>query len=205
MTVSRKGKRGTRVGTMRPQSRNRRVQRNARLKRITQNDATTPKRTMTREEWVIRTVTNIVGSKAGSGFVKADDMVSDIILELLDAGGFLWPEDDIKHFCFNRTKYMISKYLRKKEKSECEFIADGSEQFSIVDISQSTPAMQDICVDAGNAYRRLQRIPNIQRQALEVLCDGGNPIDVADELGVTPWAAVALIKEGREYVSRVDE
>jgi hypothetical protein len=122
VTVSRKGKRGTRAGHMIPESRNRRVVRNAGLKEITKDrdDRPTANRG-SKEQWVINCVMRVVGTKAGPGFVQADDVASDIILMLLDEGGFNWEEEDIERFCRKKAAYMVLQYVSRRERSECEF------------------------------------------------------------------------------------
>lgn len=185
-------------------NRNRRASLNANLKNITREwDERPIKNRTTKEEWVIRRVTEIVGTKAGLGFVKADDVASDVILALLEAGGFGWEEDEIETFCRKKAAYMVLKYLSGKECSECEFVSADGRRVDICDWAQSTPAMQETIIDARYHERCLRAIPDRQREALEILCDGGNPIDVAEEMGITPWAAIALIKEGRDYIDRV--
>lgn len=205
MTVSRAHKRGRRAGMMRPSSRNKRVQRNATFKKITgevDERPTAPKRS--REEWVIRCVSRFIGTR--KDLVTADDLASDILMELLDAGGFSWDEEEIEQFCRKRTSSMILKCLYRKERPECEFVAgfDDGRASRLIEIAGVSAAHQETHVHASDARRLLRAIPNAQRAAMEILCDGGNPIDVAEELGITAWAAITLIKEAREYVSRVD-
>jgi DNA-directed RNA polymerase specialized sigma24 family protein len=205
MTVSRKGKRGNRAGIMRPSSRNKRVLRNASYKNVAKAlDMRPTGKRVSKEEMVIRIATRVVGTKMGDCFVQADDVISDILLELLDAGGFNWEEGKIEDFCRKKASYKVLKYVCRRERSECEFSnADGEERFIIREAGSVSPP-QDNYVDARNAVRCLRAIPDRQRQALEILCGGGNPINVAEEMGITPWAAITLIKEGREYVDRVD-
>lgn len=169
------------------------------------NDAPAPvRKKISREQWVINLVTRIVGTKAGGGFVQADDVASDIILLLLNEGGFSWEEDEIERFCHKKAAYMVRRYTGRKEQSECEFSTADGEEFSIFSIIGTSKAMQEICFEANEAYQLLQALPRLQRRALEILCGGGNPINVAEELGVTPWNAVRIIKEGRDYLRRVD-
>lgn len=209
MTVSRRGKRGTRTGHMIPESRNKRALRNAGLKNLSKNSDDRPSSNKkSKEEWVIRVATNVVGARGGKDFVSSDDVVSDIILGLLDAGGFNWDEDEIVHFCRKKAMYYVQDYLGRREVSECNLVKGGGidhkKEFRLTDIKWSQEATQPTYVDAHDAYRRLQAIPDQHRLALEILCGGGNPIDVAEEMGLTPWAAIALIKEARQYVDRVD-
>ena len=192
-------------GKMRRFSRNARVRVNARMADTVKLIDPRPTSTRrTKEEWVIRRVTEIVGTKAGPGFVRADDVASDIILMLLDAGGFLWEDEEIEDFCRRKAAYMVLQYVSRRERSECEFTFENGEAMRIVDLASFVPAHQMTICEAREAEGFLRAIPKQQRQALEILCDGGNPIDVAEEMGVTPWAAIALIKEGRDYVGRVD-
>lgn len=204
MAVSRRGKRGSRRVVSRPASRNKRVLRNALNKRITRQDDERPiSNRKSKEQWVIECVTRVVGGRGGANFVAADDVASDIILALLDAGGFNWEEDEIIHFCRKRSMYMLAEYHGRRERSECEFANADGESVPVLELNRHVVADQDTHVDASLAAERLSRIPNKQREALEILCDGGNPIDVAQELKVKPWEAIALIREGREYVDRV--
>lgn len=201
MTVSRTGKKGTHA-RLRPASRNKRVRVNAGLKGITKtvDDRPTAKRT-SKEEWVLRCVARAVGTKGN--FVTADDVASDIILELLDAGGFNWEEEEIERFCRKRAAYMVLRHISRRERSECEFSLQDGEAFNIFNIVAVQRSMQDTVVDAHNAADLLPLLPTQHRAALEILCDGGNPLDVAEELGMTPWDAIVLIKEAREWIGRV--
>lgn len=159
---------------------------------------------ISKEQWVVQIVTRIVGTKAGEGFVTADDVVSDILLKLLDAGGFSWEEKDIEDFCRRKASYAVLRYLRRKERNECEFSNRDGEGFDIISIAGTHPARQELAFEAQEALGLLRALPSQHRAALEILCGGGNPINVADELGLTPWDAVRVIKEAREYVHRVD-
>lgn len=217
MTVSRRGKSGRRAGnkTHRPSSRNRRVRSNAasvKTCNAVNNSARLPfdwKPKLTKEEWVVQAATAAVGKRAGFGFVQADDLVSDIILMLLNEGGFSWDEAEITAFCKKKSQWMVERWRSRREISECEFKKDneGSEgDFNdfFEDLSGSVQALQPLIIDCNTWRGRLRAIPLEQRQALEILCDGGNPIDVAEEMGITPWKAIALIREGRDYIHRVD-
>lgn len=204
MSVNRRGKRGTRAGHMIPESRNRRVVRNAGLKNITkQYDDRPSGDRISKEQWVITVVGRIVGTKAGDGFVTADDIASDIILMLLDAGGFNWEMEEIEDFCRRKASYAVLRYLGRKERNECEFVSADGEKIPIWELAGSVDAMQELVFDAHEAVALLPSLPTKHRMALEILCDGGNPIDVADELSVTPWDAVKLIREARDYIDRV--
>lgn len=212
MTVSRKGKSGTRAGgkTHRPYGRNGRVRRTAAWNNLAKRLDERPTKTkMSREEFMIHAATIAVGKRAGFGFVQADDLVSDIILMLLDAGGISWPEEEIKDFCRKKSQWMVERWKSRREISECEFEKNGtfSEEGSgsiLEDMSGFVRAMQDLIVDCNTWRQRLKSIPDQQRMALEILIDGGNPIDVAEEMDITPWKAIALIREGRDYIHRVD-
>jgi hypothetical protein len=162
------------------------------------------KRSRSKEEWVIRLVGRIVGTKLGSGFVQADDFASDIILELFNAGGFSWEAEEIEDFCRRKTAFMVRRYVGRRERSECEFTSDGGEPLSILALVGATPAIQELVIDARRAWGLLAAIPRRQRRALEILCGGGTPIDVAEEMRLPAWEAIWLIKEAREYVRRVD-
>lgn len=160
---------------------------------------------ISREQRIIECVTRAIGTRNKS-LVTADDVASDIILELLNVGGFLWEMEKIEEFCRARTRAMGLRCLGRRERPECEFVTadDGAGSFSIIDLAGVTVANQELHIHAKEAAALLHNIPTAQRTALEILCDGGNPIDVAEEMGVTPWEAVTLIKEGRLYVGRVD-
>lgn len=207
MTVSRRGRRGS--IRIRPESRNRRVKRNAGLKALTRDDDGRPiHNRKSREQWVIACVTRAVGTRGGPGFVQADDVASDIILMLLNAGGFLWEEEEIERFCRKKAAFMVLKHMARREKSECEFTVDGEdgELPPLLDILAVERAMQETIFEAHAAASLLPLLPllpNKHRQALEILCDGGNPIDVAEEMGLRPWDAIVLIKQAREYIDRV--
>jgi DNA-directed RNA polymerase specialized sigma24 family protein len=195
---------------MRPRSRNRRVEFNAHMKNITKVHKPSPKQRLwgSREEMVIHWATVAVGSRAGPGFVRADDLVSDILLELLDAGGFAWDEEDVRAFCFKRSFFMVRQYLGRRERSACEFTdehpdADGGSYVSQL-MGGRTPARQHTQAYAAQMLTFLDALPEQHRKALLVLCDGGNPIDVADELDVDPPMAIAIIKEARRYIHEVE-
>ena len=167
------------------------------------------KNKISREEFMINAATVAVGKRAGFGFVQADDLVSDIILMLLDAGGVNWSDEEIKDFCRKKSQWMVERWKSRREISECEFINSspfGSEDVSSVleDMSGWVPAMQDLIIDCKTWRGRLMALPLEQRTALEILCDGANPIEVADEMGITPWKAIALIREARDWIHRVD-
>lgn len=205
MTVNRSGKWGRRAGTLRKTGRNGRVRRNACSRATTLAILDRPnKPKISHEEWVIRLVTQIVGTKRGAGHVMADDIASDVIMLLLDAGGFAWDAEDIEVFCKKAAAKLSSKAFFRQEIPECEFTNVDGQPFEITKLMGSYPAPQEIICDSRTAVRRLRAIPDQQRQALEILCDGGNPIDVAEEMNLTPWAAIAIIKEAREYIDRVD-
>jgi hypothetical protein len=211
VTVSRRGKSGRRAGgkKTRPASRNNRVIKNSNLKALTKQFLPfQDKPKISKEEWVIQQAIIAVGKKGGFGFVQADDLVSDILLDLLNAGGFAWGRDEIQSFCKKRATWVVHKYLYRQEIAECEFGVsepdyDG-EVFSMENLGGSVPALQPLVVDCNTWRQRLKALPDKQRLALEILCDGGNPIDVAEELGVKPWEAITLIREGREWLHRVD-
>lgn len=206
MTVSRRHKKGRRAGgkTHTPYGRNGRVRRNAISANTSKNfDGRRALARISNEQWVVTFVTAVVGTAAGYGHVKSDDIASDIILELLNAGGFGWDADEIETFCRKRAYLEVKRYKCRVERSECHFVAEDGRPIPIASLASRQPAMQPTFVEAMEAAELLRKIPNAQRAALEILCDGGNPIDVAEEMGITPWAAIALIKEGREYVHRV--
>lgn len=209
MTVSRKGKRGTHA-RLRRSGRNSRVKYNGIMKKATGvYDERPTKNKISREEFMINAATVAVGKRAGFGFVQADDLVSDIILMLLDAGGVNWSDEEIKDFCRKKSQWMVERWKSRREISECEFINSspfGSEDVSSVleDMSGWVPAMQDLIIDCKTWRGRLMALPLEQRTALEILCDGANPIEVADEMGITPWKAIALIREARDWIHRVD-
>lgn len=199
------GKKAAKAGSLRPASRKNRVRVNARLSAMARTIDDRPTRNkQSSEQWVITLVTRIVGTKVGVGSICSDDIASDIILQLLDAGGFGWEEEEIIEFCRKKASAALVAFKFRKEVSACEFENLEGENFFFDKILGSYPPEQDLIVDAKTAMRQVQAIPNQQRQALEILCDGGNPIDVAEEMNITPWLAIKLIKEGREYVDRVD-
>lgn len=204
MTVSRRGKRGK--TKLRPASRNGRVRVNASMKNVAKiQDLRPTANRQSKEQWVLNCVARIVGTKRGEGFVQADDVASDIILALLDVGGFNWEEDDIERFCRKKAAYMVLQYLGRRERSECEFSVEGDDGTlsPILTVLAVERAMQETILEAKEAASLLPLLPNAHREALEILCDGGNPIDVAEELNIRPWDAIVLIKEAREYIRRV--
>lgn len=206
MTVKRTGKKGTHA-RLRRTSRNGRVRTNAYLKAATKNvDERATRNRTSREEWVVHLVTRVLGSNAS--YVEGDDVASDIIFELLNNGGFSWDEEEIEIFCRKKMKGMILRMAGKpKEVRECDIALGGdfAEGSSIIErLLGATHANQENVVDAKIWAARLRSIPDQQRLALEILCDGGNPIDVAKEMEIDPWAAITLIKEGRRYIHMVD-
>lgn len=200
MSVSRRGKRGSRK--LHPTGRNKRVRVNARMASITREEDGRPtSKRITKEQWVINCVTRAVGTR--KNIVTADDVASDIIMELLNEGGFNWEEEEIEEFCRKKTACLALKALYRKERSECEFSLGDSGELSIIDLLSISRAMQETVVDAHSAAALLPLLPNRQRAALEILCDGGNPLDVAEEMGIAPWDAIVLIKEARDWIRRV--
>jgi hypothetical protein len=188
---------------MRRSSRNRRVRINAGLKNITKEwDDRPSSNRRSREQWVIECVTRAIGTRAS--LVTSDDIASDVILELLDSGGFNWDEAEIEQFCKKRVSSLSARILGRREIPECEFINGNDERIPIFERDAIELPKQETCYQAQEAIRLLRQIPSKQRAALEILCDGGNPINVAEELGVTPWEAITLIKEGRLFIDRVD-
>lgn len=217
MAVGRRFKKGTRAGgkKSRPASRNGRVRVHAYMRNITKEEKPNVYRGewKSSEEMVIHWATEAVGKRAGKGFVQADDLVSDIILELLDAGGFSWPEDDIKDFCRKRSQWMVERYKGRREISECQMfkennsidaIGDEGEFGALAAVSGTYPPRQHLEAYASQMKACLDALPDQQRRALLILCDGGNPVEVAEELEVTPWLAITIIKEGRRYIHEVE-
>jgi hypothetical protein len=211
VAVSRTGKRGKRAGGKKHSlwfSGKSRVRTNGFLKRLSGEHDGRPDRARTsKEEWVIRTVAQAVGAKASRNYVGTDDIASDLILELLNIGGFSWDNEEIVAWCRPRARWAVLTHIARRERPECDFemekLYDGEVSGSI-EIMTCIAAPQDVCFDAHRAQALVRALPRKHRTALEILCDGGNPVEVAEEMGVTPWAAIALIREAREYIGRVD-
>lgn len=213
MAVKRKHK-GVRAGgkKSRPASRNNRVRVHANLKNIAKVNKPNLyfERWKSKEDMVIHWATIAVGTRAGRGFVRADDVVSDILLELLDAGGFDWTEEEVRSFCFKRSHFMVRAYLAEREVSACELSKDSNysdfdggsyaDQF----IKGIYPPRQHLQAYANQMRKCLFALPDHQKKALLILCDGGNPIDVSEELGVTPALAITIIREARRFVHMVE-
>lgn len=158
-----------------------------------------------RERQVIGLVGRIVGSRGGAGFVVADDFVSDILLGLLNAGGFAWDDAEIASFCRKKCAYMVLAHRSRREISDCEFKSendDGSPINVVQDVIAIKRANQELAFEAMQAAALLALLPDKHRMALEILAGGGTPLDVAQDLELKPWDAIVLIKEARQYLDR---
>jgi hypothetical protein len=159
-----------------------------------------------RERQIIGLVTRIVSARGGAGFVVADDFVSDILLELLNVGGFSWDNAEIASLCRKKCAYMVLAQLGRREISSCEFKSendDGSPINALQDVIAIKRANQELAFEAMQAAALLAMLPDRHRMALEILAGGGTPLDVAQDLNVKPWDAIVLIKEARQYIDRV--
>lgn len=209
MAVSRKGKRGSRGHSLRPSSRNKRVLYNARVKNMTKNAPTLvslPKRS--REEIIL----DIVNQESGhSGSYLVDDFASDLILELWQERKFGEDFDAVREY----VRAGIRRAIRRAEgQLRCEvdcYARDrdrsGKIELRPIDsfhIRSWTKPLQELRIEAGEALALAKALPTKQRDCLLIMADGGNPFDVANDMGMKPWDAIRLIKEAREYVHRVD-
>lgn len=62
---------------------------------------------------------------------------------------------------------------------------------------------QETYLEASNARAKLMALPDQHRDILLFLADGGSPIEYAKEKNITPWLALSLIKEARDFFSRI--
>jgi DNA-directed RNA polymerase specialized sigma24 family protein len=188
---------------MRPSSRNRRVTWNARLTKLTQ---TLPEQGIThksREQVVIEMVCWMCGQRLG-GDMSADDLASDIIERLWASGGFAWETNEIKAYVNTAVRRRASEIFKRKTVSEW-VVGENGDDLSLFDVRRFvTPPHQETHVEAILAMALVRALPEQQMRALLILGGGGNPIEVASELGLEPWAAIRLIKEARANIYRVD-
>lgn len=64
--------------------------------------------------------------------------------------------------------------------------------------------MQEINFEAMIARGLLRALPDVDRSALEILADGGDALDVAEEMGLRPSEAIETIRRARRHVGLVD-
>lgn len=202
MTVSRRGKRGNRAGTMRPSSRNGRVRQNARSKKNIGSPSQKPKSKITRDGWVLIIAADALGTGSADGLLHKEDVLSEVLVRLLDAGGFSWEEEEIREYCKNQARKMWFRHKFRPERPESEFETEETEGWHRAR-GISLP-FQEISFMANESIHILSNLPSSHREALETLADGGNPVEVAEEQGISVSEAIRLIKEARSYVSRVD-
>jgi DNA-directed RNA polymerase specialized sigma24 family protein len=183
--------------------RNGRVRFNAVMSKMTRTETKPTCRKMSPNEWVVEVVKKSVGARAQDGVLSKEDIVGDVLLSLLDQGGFNWEEEEIVVFARKMARAMTMKHAFRVERHREGFGFDGDEQFAI-ELRQVTEPFQEISYRAKEAVGFLNAIPTNSRAVLKILCDGGNPIDIAEEFGVSPVAAITLIKEAREHINRVD-
>lgn len=150
-------------------------------------------------------VIDVVGT-SNRGFIAAEDIAADVILRLFDAGGFrqdkyAWKTAAIREFARNASGTVIRKLIRQHSGKTNQSEHDDIHLF---EKDMIVAPEQENVVMAAQARCALANIPRKHRVALETLGDGGNPIDVCDELNIKPWEAIYLIKEARDFVDRVD-
>jgi len=177
--------------------------RNAGLKSITKNFVEGPRRNITQEEWLLAIATEVIGTRSFCGTLHHEDVLSDVLLKLIEAHAFAWDEQTVVDFCKREARNIFYGNLRRKEFVVSEFEYDDTIT-DIIDRKAHQEPMQEINYMAAESVGLLRAIPDKHRAALEILIDGGNPIHVAEELRVSPALAMRLIREAREYVMRVD-
>ena len=64
--------------------------------------------------------------------------------------------------------------------------------------------IQEIHYDAMIARGLLRALPNDERAALEILADGGDALDVSEEMGIAPASAIETIRRARRHAGLVD-
>lgn len=184
-------------------SRRSRVRWNANMKRMTYTEVESYREKMTHEEWALMIATNAVGTGSRDGTLHREDVLSDILLKLIDAGGMRWDAEQITEFCQSEARKILTKHFWRVEKPEAEFSNEDFIQ-SVLDTRSHQIAMQELIFIARESAGLVRALPTPHRLALETLIDGGNPVEIAEEQGISVAHAITLIKEARAYVSRID-
>lgn len=135
-----------------------------------------------------------------------DEVVGDVLLYLVTNDGLDWPLERIRACTWTRIRhYRSARFKRSLREVRDERISefDDGDDLSSFALLLSRYSSPEVCCEAGMALSLLAKIPEQSRAALAILIDGGSPIDVAAEMGVSVPLAITLIKEARLFVHRV--
>jgi len=132
-------------------------------------------------------------------------VASDCLLALFEVGGLRWQEDEIIRFCRKFVSKALVKFSYKREISECEFLVLDKDGVVIKEFLPAHTVLptQELHVDASMAMRSYNMLPDVDKRVLAILIDGGTPIDICQEMGLEPWAAIEALKTARSNARRV--
>lgn len=140
------------------------------------------------------------------GLSEVDDICSDLILEL-------WEDTSPLDFDHIRGRVRSSirwAFVRRRSRHRktlffCDMPADlENDEGDLRILSLAVSGGQEIHMEALYALDLVEVLPKNERDSLMILADGGNPLDVAAEMGIEPWDAIRLIRRARGYVHRVE-
>ena len=145
--------------------------------------------------WIVRKICDRV-------VVNGSEESGAVLTALWERGGFDWEAERIESFTwrFMRNAQLSESQRLTKHSPIAESLEYGEEGWVLPDGHHSSP---EVCAQASEARGLLLLLPTRSREALEILIDGGSPLDVATEFGVTPWEAVEIIKQARYEVTRL--
>lgn len=152
---------------------------------------------LSREAGFVAVVNRAASRRLPIDNVDHDDMVSDAMLSLWQRG------------CLGWERARLSAYARKAVMPRRRTMPEVyDENPADDDFKQSQRAsmmpMQELHYDAMIARGLLRALPNEERAALEILADGGDALDVSDEMNLHPAQAIEIIRRARRHAGLVD-
>jgi hypothetical protein len=148
----------------------------------------------------VRDVVAVIRSVCGASHLGgARDLESTILARLWRDGGFGWPLNRVRNYTLGALRLERAKGLSAKVRPESEFANDDDDDpiRHFRGVSRDDPF---ISCWANEARGLLARLPNRQGCALDILAEGGTPIDVATEMGMPVADALLLIADARRNI-----
>lgn len=158
-------------------------------------------------ERVVRIVNALCNAQTSHRNVM-DAVASKCLFNLWRLGGFEWDMAHIRNFVLREIRR--AKWGARRSATQC--VTDLTEEDPIAyfeALGASRWGNQETVVAAWMASRLLEILEPRERLAILILADGGNPLDVANEMETDPVGAMLLIRRARrrmrDHLEQVEE
>lgn len=134
-------------------------------------------------------------------YYTMDDLASDLIVSIWTKQTEFENEVHLRRYVWRALEnHMMNraKALRRiRMFSEC--LGEDQSEEDWLDTVGAYPAPQDGTIDAKRLKKMAREWPLVHRKVFGVLAEGGSILEAANEFGLSPWDAIRLLREMRQF------